>query len=58
MTTMMATGDDNNNLDGNGSTGNKVGADGDGVRGDNNNEDDDDGNNETRVTARLRWAVA
>jgi len=54
----MVMGDDDNNVNGNGSTGNKVGDDGDSVRGDNNNKDDDDGNNETMATVTLRWAAA
>ena len=47
MTTMtMATGDDDNDVDGNGVTGSKVDDDGDGVTGDNNddNNDGDDDN--------------
>jgi len=42
MTTTMATGDDDNNINGNGATGNEVDDDGDGATG-NANDDDDDG---------------
>jgi hypothetical protein len=34
----MATGDNDNGVDGNGATGNKVNDDGDGMSGDNNND--------------------
>ena len=44
-TTTMATGNDDNDVDGDGATGNKVDDDGDGVTGD-DNEDDNDGNND------------
>ena len=43
MTTTMATGDDNNDVDGDGVTGNEVDDDVDGAMGD-DNADDDDGN--------------
>ena len=39
--TTMATGDDDNDLDGDGATGNKVDDDGDGATGDDNDDDDD-----------------
>ena len=42
MTTTMVTGDDDNNINGNGATGNEVDDDGDGATG-NANDDDDDG---------------
>jgi hypothetical protein len=44
MATTMATGDDDNDVDGDSATGNKVDDDGDGATGD-YNDDDDDGNN-------------
>ena len=44
-TTTMATGNDDNDVDGDGATGNEVDDDGDGATGD-DNEDDDDGNND------------
>ena len=44
-TTTMATGNDDNDVDGDGATGNKVNDDGDGATGD-DNEDDNDGNND------------
>ena len=44
MTT--ATGDDDNNVDGDGATGNEVEHDGDGVTGDDNNDDGDDGDDD------------
>ena len=44
-TTTMATGNDDNDVDGDGATGNKVDDDGDGATGD-DNEDDNDGNND------------
>ena len=37
----MATGDDDNNVDGDGATGNEVDDDGDGAMGDDNDDDDD-----------------
>ena len=39
----MATGDDFNDVDGDGATGNEVDDDGDGATGDDNDADDDDG---------------
>jgi len=53
-TTTMATGDDNNDVDGNGMTGNKVGDDGDGAMGDDNDnnddgDDDDDGDGDSAM---------
>ena len=50
MTTMMATGNDDNNVDSNGTTGNKDNDDGNGARGD-DNYDDDDGDNEMMAMA-------
>ena len=41
----MATGDDDNNVDGDGTTGNEVGDDGDGAVGD-DNDGNDDGNDD------------
>ena len=41
----MATGDDDNDVDGDGATGNEVDDDGDGATGD-YNDDDDDGDND------------
>ena len=41
-TTRMATGNDDNNVNSDGTTGNKVGDDGDGARGDDNDGDDND----------------
>jgi len=40
-TTTMATGDYNNNVDGDGTTGNEVEDDGDGTKGDDNNDNND-----------------
>ena len=42
-TTTMATGDDDNDVNGDGTTGNEVDDDGDGATGDNNDDDDDGG---------------
>ena len=41
MTTTMVTGDDDNAVDGDGTTGNEVDDVGDGATGDNNDNDDD-----------------
>jgi hypothetical protein len=46
----MATGDDDNDVDGDGATGNEVDDDGDGATGD-YNDDDDDGDKTTMATA-------
>jgi hypothetical protein len=43
--TTIGTGDDNNDVDGDGATGNEVDNDGDGATG-NDNEDEDDGNDD------------
>ena len=42
----MATGDDDNDVDGDGATSNEVDDDGDGATGDYNDDDDYDGNND------------
>ncbi len=44
--TMMATGDNNNAVNGDDMMGNEVGDDGDGAMGDDNNNDNDDGNDD------------
>ena len=49
----MATGNDDNNVDGDGAMGSEVDDDGDGMMGD-NNDDDDDGDNDDDVD-RIRW---
>ena len=46
MTTTMATGDDDNDVDGDSATGNEVNDDGDGATGNNNDEDDDYGDDD------------
>ena len=46
MTTTMATGDDDNDVDGDGATGNEVNDDGDGATGNINDEDDDYGDDD------------
>ena len=52
-TTTMATGDDDNNVDGDGMTGSEVDDDGDGVTGD-DNDDDDDGDDDDNGDGRRR----
>ncbi len=51
----MATGNNDNDVDGDGVTGNKVDADGDGSMGDDN---DDNNDNDDGATATARWAAA
>ena len=57
-TTTMATGDDDNDVDGDGATGNEVDDDGDGATGDDNDDDDDDGDARWAGVERRRHARA
>ena len=54
----MATGDDVNDVDGDGATGNEVDDDGDGATGDDNDDDDDDGDARWAGVERRRHARA